>query len=183
MDNCKRGDLVRLSLLRPLYWIEFEWDQDIYMDTDIMAIILSSKGQVIDEGDIVFYNNPQSSNEALCISNDDSRSNWEFIVDFSRLPPQAQRIVFVHTIYDAGVRRQTVSQIKNCVVTVKQKVDEIDFEGEKEAIYSQVGENPPQELLIICELRKVSGSWFFVPLSNGFDGDLESLCSHYGMTF
>ena len=184
MENCKRGNSVPLKVLHPVLWIGFDWDQDAYeMDTDIMAFILNEKGQIENEQDIVFYNNRCSTNNAVIIIDDGDRCDWEFSVDFSRLPLQAQRLVFVHTIYNAGERHQTVSQINNCVVMVKPLVSTNDYNGEAEVIYTQESKNPPQELLIICELRRISGIWYFVPLSNGFDGDLESLCRHYGMKF
>ena len=176
----RRGDMIQLSSYAPFIRIGFDWEQDFYeMDTDVMAFVLDEDGIVSNEQNVVFYNNYYSENKAVRIT-DDNRYNWEFVIDVAKLPVRTRRIVFVHTIYDAAVRRQNMSQIQNYIVSVDQSTA-LDKPGEKVATYCQEGKNPPQELLIVCELRKKGDRWFFVPLSNGFDGNLTSLCGHYGL--
>lgn len=182
MGNARRGEMVRLGAAPSVYWIGFSWETEAdEMDTDLMAFILDETGKIYSVQDVVFYNNQSSGNGSVTIAYLSDQTNWEFSVDFSKLPESAQGIVFVLTIYQAKERKQSASQIKNLSIAVQELKDASRLEGKETASCVQECGNPPQELLIVCEFRRISGSWFFVPLYNGFDGDLISLCKHYGL--
>lgn len=183
--NLKKNDVLNLTKKNPglkKVILGAGWDvasigQDF--DLDIAAFLLNANGKVQNiPDDVIFFNNMQGQGIYLEGDNrtgvgdgDDERIR----LDLEAISPHVQKIVFVVTIHEAQVKRQTFGMVENSYVRI------LDEErNEKEICRFNLKENGSTVTSVIfAELYKVSGEWQFKAIGEGKIADLNGILGLY----
>ena len=131
MVNLTKGQNVNLAKGVQNVKVGLSWDANDNsgndFDLDVIAIELNDKnGKAVGDDFLVFYNSscktsdgkPTDPNKAVVHSGDNRTGAGDgddevISVDFSKLDPRVNAILFVINIYDARNRNQNFGQVKN----------------------------------------------------------------------
>ena len=139
------------------------------VDIDTAAFLVGANGKVFGDDDFVFYGNTSHESKSVIHGGDDS-----IAVDLSRIPSRVEKISLTATIYDAEVRKQNFSQVKNSVLKI--------FASDNSEIASFKLENFTVETAIVLgEIYRYKGAWKFNATGAGFSGGLAALCNDLGI--
>lgn len=179
------------------------WDANVFsnvdFDLDASAFLVNASGRVRLVNDFIYYNHLNQDPKTGAFDIDGSgvvhmgdnlkgdamaglktidgiTDSEQIIVNWSRVPSDIKKIVFVVTIYDAVARKQNFGQVSNAYVRV------IDMK--KKEVLAQF--DLPQDYetdtaITVGELSRVKGGWAFKALGNGEEKDLGNLCRRYGL--
>ncbi|PLR49349.1 MULTISPECIES: TerD family protein [Yersiniaceae] len=136
---------------------------------DVAAFRLNDQGKTRVDDDFVFYGQKQSQDRALILLTEGAVS--AFSVNLAALPADVQKVAF--TITPEG--SQSVQALRSLAVGVEyngqpQLNGDVDLAGRSEAA------------LILGELYRRNGEWKFRFVAQGFNGGLQPLAEHYGVT-
>ena len=106
-----------------------------------------------------------------------TQTDREYIsVDFSRLNPTAQKIVFVLTINDAFVHNLNFSMVKDAYIRI------LNADTQQELVSFQMTDYYPNVIsMMIGEIYLYQGIWKCSAVGNGVAKDLAGLCELYGV--
>ena len=136
----------------------------------------------------IFYNNLEARNGAvksmgddLTGGNSDGGDDEQIYIDFTRLPPEIEKIAITVTIHEADVRHQNFGQVSNAYV----RFAVLDYpdapDGETILQFDLEEEFSIETALVVCEIYKRNGQWRFNAVAAGYRGGLEALCRAYGV--
>ena len=191
--NLQKGQRVSLDKGTKMALIGLGWDSNKYdggfdFDLDASAFLLNANGKVPSDEDFIFYNNPVSRNEAVRTMGDDTTGGGsaegddeQIFIDFSKLPPEIEKIAITVTIHEAEARRQNFGQVSNAYVRVLKIENESDTQGETMIQFDLEEEFSIETSLVVCEIYKKNGEWKFNALAAGYSGGLAALCRDYGV--
>ena len=191
--NLQKGQRVSLDKGPKMALIGLGWDSNKYdggfdFDLDASAFLLNANGKVPSDEDFIFYNNPVSRNEAVRTMGDDTTGGGsaegddeQIFIDFSKLPPEVEKIAITVTIHEAEARRQNFGQVSNAYVRVLKIENETDTQGETMIQFDLEEEFSIETSLVVCEIYKKNGEWKFNALAAGYSGGLAALCRDYGV--
>ncbi|WP_250672780.1 TerD family protein [Paraclostridium ghonii] len=183
--NLKKNDILDLTKKNPglkKVILGAGWDvaltgQDF--DLDIAAFLLNSNNKVgrIPE-DVIFFNNMEGSGIRLEGDNrtgagegDDERIQ----IDLSMIRNDVAKIVFVVTIHEAQMKRQTFGMVENSYVRL------LDAENnEKELCKFNLKENGSTVTSVVfAELYRDGNDWRFKAIGDGKIADLNGILGLY----
>lgn len=184
-----KGQKVDLTKTNPgltevlvgLGWDTQKYDGQADFDLDGSAFVLGGNGQVRNESDFVFYNNPNGANGSIVHSGDnrtgDATGDDEVInINLSQIPSDVEKIAFTATIHEGEERRQNFGQVSNAYIRVVNKTT-----GE-ELIRYDLGEDFSIETaVVIGELYRHNNEWKFSAIGSGFSGGLGALAQNFGL--
>lgn len=161
------------------------WDTNAYdgghdFDLDASVFLANAEGKVTIDSNFVFYNNKTApgvehmgDNRTGAGDGDDEVIN----VDLSAVAPDVEKLDFVVTIYDAKNRNQNFGQVSNAYIRIVDAVSGTEF------IRYDLGEDYSCEAAVVVgQLYRHNGEWKFNAIGSGWqNGDLQSLCAHYGL--
>ncbi len=189
--NLKKGQRVNLEKNMTRALIGLGWDVNQYdsgadFDLDASAFMLGANGKVRKDEDFIFYGNLKSKDESVCHTGDNRTGEGEgddevLIIDFTKIPPDIQKIAITVTIYDAAVRGQNFGQVSNAYVRVARMENENDMQGTELLRYDLVEEFSIETALVVCEIYRYGNDWKFNAVGSGYQGGLEALCRSYGV--
>ena len=130
---------------------------------DMTALQLYADGRVRGDGDMCFFNQPIIGEGAVALSTSGSRSTFD--VNTAKIAAGVEKVVFTATL--EGKTFGAVSGMK--VTTSDGHVLAIDITGRSEAA------------LIVAEVYKRNGAWKIRNVSQGFNGGLAALATHFGV--
>jgi tellurium resistance protein TerD len=191
--NLKKGQRVSLDSSIKMALIGLGWDPNKYdggfdFDLDASTFLLGANGKVIGDEGLLFYNNPSAYDGAIKSTGDDRTGgnsegdDEQIIVDFTKLPPQIEKIAITVTIHDAATRRQNFGQVSNAYVRVAKIENEFDTNGETVIQFDLEEEFSVETALLVCEIYRKDGGWRFNAVAAGYQGGLEALCRNYGVS-
>ena len=183
--NLKKNDILNLAKKNPglkkvilgAGWDVASGGQDF--DLDIAAFLLNANGKVQNiPDDVIFFNNMQGQgiylegdNRTGAGEGDDERIR----IDLESIPAHVQKIVFVVTIHEAQVKRQTFGMVENSYVRL---LDEEN--NEREICRFNLKENGSTVTSVIfSELYKQNGEWQFKAIGVGKIADLNGILGIY----
>lgn len=188
LDNSMNMALVGLG------WNPNKYDGGFDFDLDASAFLLGANGKVISDDCFVFYNNQSAFDGAVRTTGDDltgedgiigeggeEGDNEQIIIDFTKIPPNIEKIAITVTIHDAINRRQNFGQVSNAYVRVAKIQNEFDSVGETVIQFDLEEEFSIETALVVCEIYRKSGEWKFNAVAAGYQGGLETLCGNYGV--
>ena len=135
--NLQKGQRVGLGNSMQYALIGLGWDSNRYdggydFDLDASAFLLGADGKVMRDEDFVFYNNPEARDGAVRSTGDDTTGgnsdggdDEQIYIDFTRMPPEIEKIAVTVTIHEAEERHQNFGQVSNAYVRVA-KLDSPD---------------------------------------------------------
>ncbi len=113
--------------------------------------------------------------------NSDGGDDEQIYIDFTKLPPEIEKIAITVTIHEADIRHQNFGQVSNAYVRVA-KLDSADApDGETVLQFDLEEEFSIETALVVCEIYKKNGEWKFNAVAAGYSGGLEALCRAYGV--
>ena len=181
------GDSIQYALVG-LGWDSNKYDGGYDFDLDASAFLLGANGRVLRDEDFVFYNNLEtrggavkSMGDDLTGGNSDGGDDEQIYIDFTRLPPEIEKIAITVTIHEAEERHQNFGQVSNAYVRVA-KLEYPDApDGETVLQFDLEEEFSIETALVVCEIYKKNGEWKFNAVAAGYRGGLEALCRAYGV--
>lgn len=189
--NLSKGQRVSLEKSMTMAMVGLGWDTNKYdggydFDLDAAAFLLGENGKVLKDEDFIFYNNLQSQDGSVRHTGDNLTGAGDgddevIVINFSKVPPQIQKIAITVTIHDAINRRQNFGQVANAFVRVAKMANENDFAGEEVLRYDLAEEFSVETALVICEIYRYGNDWKFSAVGAGYQGGLEALCRSYGV--
>lgn len=187
--NLSKGQRIDLTKTNPgltKVIIGLGWDTNRYsgghaFDLDASAFLLHADGKAKGIEDFVFYNNLTAGNGSVTHTGDNrdgegDGDDEQIKVDFSKVPPQTDRIGITVTIHDAAARVQNFGQVSNAFVRI------VDETTNREILRYDLGEDFSVETaVVVCELYRHGADWKFQAVGSGFSGGLHALCQNYGL--
>ena len=191
--NLQKGQRVGLGNSMQYALIGLGWDSNRYdggydFDLDASAFLLGADGKVMRDEDFVFYNNPEARDGAVRSTGDDTTGgnsdggdDEQIYIDFTRMPPEIEKIAVTVTIHEAEERHQNFGQVSNAYV----RFAVLDYpdapDGETILQFDLEEEFSIETALVVCEIYKRNGQWRFNAVAAGYRGGLEALCRAYGV--
>ena len=137
--------------------------QDVTID--VTALTLYADGKVRGDGDMCFYNQPNIWDRAVTLSSTTLRRP-RFDFDLDRIPSEVEKIVLTATIDTPG---KTFGDTASIAIEGPDLSMMVENTGRQEAA------------LILCEIYKRNGTWKIRNISQGFNGGLAALATHFGV--
>ena len=131
------------------------------LDVDVSAYLLTAKGKVRGDADMIFYNQTSDADRAVLLN----VSGSHYYVDTSRLPEEVERIAFC-VVVDGGA----ASELGAVTMAVA---------GGAEFRYDTTTQ--PLAAVIVGELYRRNGVWKMRAVGQGFAGGLEPLARSFGI--
>ena len=191
--NLVKGQRASLHSSMKMALVGLGWDPNKYdggfdFDLDASAFLLGPDGKVKCDEDFVFYGNPDWREHTVWSTGDDRTGgnsehgdDEQIFIDFTKIPPEVDKIAITVTIYEAAERRQNFGQVSNAYVRVAKVEDENDTQGETVIQFDLEEEFSIETALVVCEIYRKNGEWRFNAVAAGYQGGLEALCQNYGV--
>jgi len=150
-------------------------------DLDASAFVLGADEKVLSESHFVFYNNTQDPSGAVTHSGDNltgagDGDNEIIRVDLAVLPPEAIKVVFVVTLYQAESRQQHFGRLRNTFIRA------INLDNSKEiARYDLGSEGHGATAMMLGELYRAGPEWKFRAVGQGSSGGLPAIARQFGV--
>ena len=150
-------------------------------DLDASAIVLNAAGKVVSDGHFVFFNNRQSPDGAVVHTGDNRTGEGQgddeqIKVNLAGLPPQAERITFPVSIYDAVNRGQGFGQVRNAYIRVLNATG-----GTEIARYDLSEDAATETAMIFGELYRHGAEWKFRAIGQGYASGLTGIAQDFGV--
>ena len=133
------------------------------VDIDVSAFALYDTGKTRGDGDMCFFNQPEIADGAIRMTGKTGKIS--FAIDLSRIPSDVAKISITAT-----VDGRTFDGLQDIEINMADGPGlVIPTEGRTEAA------------LILAEIYRHKGTWKIRNVSQGFDGGLAALATHFGM--
>ena len=191
--NLSKGQRVSLDKSMTMALVGLGWDPNRYdggydFDLDASAFLLGKNGKVLRDEDFIFYGNQEHrSGSVKSMGDDTSGGNSEdgddeqIFIDFSKIPPEIEKIAITVTIYDAPVRKQNFGQVSNAYVRVARISGPNDTVGTEVLRFDLGEEFSIETAIVVCEIYRSGSEWKFNAVGAGYQGGLEALCRSFGV--
>ncbi|MDQ8580923.1 TerD family protein [Klebsiella aerogenes] len=150
-------------------------------DLDASAFLLSEPGKVRSDSDFIFYNNLKSADGSVTHTGDNRTGEGDgddesLIVKLDMIPANVAKIIFVVTIHDAQMRRQSFGQVSGAFIRL------VNNDSQHEVARYDLTEDASSETaMLFGELYRHNGEWKFRAVGQGYAGGLSSVCAQYGI--
>ncbi|MEN3265341.1 TerD family protein, partial [Pseudonocardia sp.] len=150
-------------------------------DLDASAIVLDDRGRVLSDSYFVFFNNLTSPDGSVQHLGDNlvgggGGDDEQIMVDLHALNPQAAKVVFAVSIYDAEVRRQTFGQVRDAFIRVADASTGIEI-----ARYDLTEDASTETAMLFGELYRYGGEWKFRAVGQGYASGLAGIARDFGV--
>ncbi|KJE19805.1 putative stress response protein, TerZ- and CABP1 [Frankia torreyi] len=150
-------------------------------DLDASAIVVNEAGRVLSDSYFVFFNNLVSPDGGVTHLGDNlvgggGGDDEQINVDLRTLTPQAAKVVFAVSIYDADTRRQTFGQIRDAFIRVTDATT-----GAEVARYDLTEDASTETAMIFGELYRYGGEWKFRAVGQGYASGLRGIALDFGV--
>jgi tellurium resistance protein TerD len=187
----KRGEQVNLTRLDPTLKkisVGLGWDvigfENEAPDLDASVFLLDKNDKTGADEDFVFYNNAKNQTGSVVHAGDNrtgagAGDDENIEIDLMLLPFEIYKAVFVVSIYDAAIREQSFSNVRNCflrIVNAETGIEMMRFNLDKE-----FEENPKGTGLIVGSLIREGPNWFFEGVGKFEDGGLPKIATDFGI--
>ncbi len=191
--NLSKGQRVSLDKSMTMALVGLGWDPNRYdggydFDLDASAFMLGRNGKVLRDEDFIFYGNQEHRSGAVKSMGDDTSGgnsedgdDEQIFIDFTKVPPEIEKIAITVTIYDAPVRKQNFGQVSNAYVRVARISGPNDTVGTEVLRFDLGEEFSIETAIVVCEIYRSGSEWKFNAVGAGYQGGLEALCRSYGV--
>ena len=183
--NLRKNDVLNLTKKNPgltKVVLGAGWDVAVGgadFDLDIAAFLLNKSGKIarIPE-DVIFFNNMRGQGIALQGDNrtgEGEGDDEKIEMDLSAIDKEVEKIVFVVTIHEAQVKRQTFGMVENSYVRLLDTKN-----NDKEVCKFNLKENGSTATSVIfAEIYRDGYEWQFKAIGEGKIADLNGILSLY----
>jgi tellurium resistance protein TerD len=150
-------------------------------DLDASAIVVDQQGKVLSDSYFVFFNNLVSPDGAVRHMGDNlvgggGGDDEQITVELAGLPPQAAKVVFAVSIYDAESRRQAFGQVRDAFIRVVDSNTGIEV-----ARYDLTEDASTETAMIFGELYRYGAEWKFRAVGQGYAAGLRGIALDFGV--
>lgn len=151
-------------------------------DLDASAFVLGANDKVLSDAHFIFYNNKTSPDGAVVYSGDNRTGDGEgddetIRVDFSKLSPDAKKVVIAVTIHDGEINGQNFGSVQNAFARVTNLAD-----GKELARYDLSEDASMNVAMIFVELyRGAAGDIKVKAIGEGWRSGLAGLAGAMGV--
>ncbi|WP_026878876.1 TerD family protein [Ignatzschineria larvae DSM 13226] len=150
-------------------------------DLDASVFLLTDSGKVRGDADFIFYNNLRSQDGSIEHTGDNRTGEGEgddesIKVNLDLIPAAISKLVFVVTIHDAQVRRQSFGQVQGAFIRLVNNDTNVEV-----ARYDLSEDASTETAMLFGELYRHNGEWKFRAVGQGYAGGLASVCQQYGI--
>jgi tellurium resistance protein TerD len=150
-------------------------------DLDASALVLNAGGTILSNGHFVFFNNLKSPEGAVEHLGDNltgvGEGDDEVIkVNLAGLPAEADKVVFVVSIYDADGRGQSFGQVRNAFIRVVNQADSAELTR-----YDLSEDASTETAMVFGELYRNGAEWKFRAVGQGYSTGLAGIARDYGV--
>ncbi len=150
-------------------------------DLDVSVFLLGENEKLISDNHLVFYNNLKSPDADHSVEHMGDNLTGEgegddevVLVNFTKIPDDIKKLVFVVTIHEADKRSQNFGQIDNAFVRL------VDVQTKNEVLRYDLSEQYSIETaLIVAEIYKKDGEWRMNAVGSGYQGGLQAILNRY----
>ncbi len=150
-------------------------------DLDVSVFLLGDNEKLISDNHLVFYNNLKSPDADHSVEHMGDNLTGEgegddevVLVNFTKIPDDIKKLVFVVTIHEADKRQQNFGQIENAFVRL------VDVQTKDEVLrYDLTEQYSIETALIIAEIYKKDGEWRMSAVGSGYQGGLQAILNRY----
>ncbi|PLR98740.1 VWA domain-containing protein [Bacillus sp. T33-2] len=143
-------------------------------DVDVSVFMINNEGKIPAEEYFVFYNNPESPDNALSLLEKGQSVNiQEILIELAGINKDVTEIVFVLTIHDASSLKQNFSHFQHV------KLGVVDT-GNNQPLFTYVQDQFAEETA--CELASIyqkDAAWRFNPVGQGYNAGLQEFLDQY----
>ncbi|MCI0383272.1 TerD family protein [Streptomyces sp. CNQ085] len=150
-------------------------------DLDASALLCAG-GRVLGDEYFVFYNNLTSPEGSVEHTGDElvggtvGGDDETVLVDLTRVPQQADKVVFAVSIHEAETRRQSFGQVTDAYIRVVNQAD-----GNELARYDLSEDASRETAMIFGELYRYGGEWKFRAVGQGYASGLRGIALDFGV--
>jgi tellurium resistance protein TerD len=150
-------------------------------DLDASAIVCDSGGRVLSDKHFVFFNNLSTPDGAVQHSGDNltgegAGDDEQVRVNLAGLPPEAARVVFPVSIYEADSSGQTFGQVRNAFIRVVNQADNAEL-----ARYDLSEDASTETAMVFGELYRNNEEWKFRAVGQGYSAGLAGIARDFGV--
>ncbi|MEA5510991.1 TerD family protein [Crocosphaera sp. UHCC 0190] len=187
--SLNKGQRISLDKAHPglkaafvgLGWDVKQVDTGKDFDLDVSVFMLGANEKLISDEHLIFYNNLKSpdSDHSVEHMGDNLTGAGEgddevVLVNFTKIPADVQKLVFVVTIHEADQRGQNFGQVENAFVRL------VDVQTKEEVLRYDLTETYSIETaLIITEIYRKDGEWRMSAIGSGYQGGLQAILNRY----
>ena len=142
-------------------------------DVDVSAFLLTTEGRVTGDEGMVFYGQRQSPDGAVKIDQLSQGGATTLVIDPSRVTGGIARIAVTATLTAEGTR--PFSDVGKLELVV-------EAGGSTVATFPLETQGASEAAMILGEVYERNGAWKFRAVGQGFNGGLQPLAEHYGVT-
>ncbi|MGW3493223.1 TerD family protein [Streptomyces sp. NPDC001020] len=156
------------------------WQANTGYELDASALLCNQSGKVLSDEHFVFFNNLTSPDGSVRhygggspVGGDDQQIH----VDLDRVPAQAEKIVFLVSLYEGASRGQSFGQVHRAHIRVLD-----DESGTELARYDlAAGGLSAETALVFGELYRHGSDWKFRAVGQGYASGLAGIATDYGV--
>lgn len=156
--------------------IALGWDiLDARCEPDASAFMLGGDGKVLGDEWFIFYGQDVSPDGSVKYSATQNGDDAIMHIDFRKINPSVQRIVFSVTIYEAVEKKLNFGMTENVYARIIDSRNNESFRFKLDECYSNV------TAMVLGELYRYKGNWKFNAVGSGVARDLAGFCAMYGV--
>ena len=150
-------------------------------DLDASAIVVKADGKVLSDKHFVFFNNLKSPEGGVEHTGDNLTGEGEgddeqVKVNLASLAPEADKVVFPVSIYDADARSQSFGQVRNAFIRVVNAADQKEL-----ARYDLSEDASTETAMVFGELYRNGDEWKFRAVGQGYSSGLSGIARDFGV--
>ena len=177
-NEARKGQKVPLAAAGSLQRVRASMGWNVInpdCDVDVSAFLLRNS-RVLGDDWFVFYGQETSPDGSTVFSSNASPDREYISIDFTKLNPSVDQIVFILTINEAAEKRLNFSMIKDAYIRIA------DSRSNQELVSFKIDEYYSNVIsMTIGEIYLHNGIWKFNAVGNGVGRDLAGLCQQYGV--
>jgi tellurium resistance protein TerD len=150
-------------------------------DLDASAIVVGAEGKAVSDKHFIFFNNLVSPDGTVEHTGDNLTGEGEgddeqVKVNLAGMAPEADKIVFMVSIYDAETRSQSFGQVRNAFIRVVNAADQKEL-----ARYDLSEDASTETAMVFGELYRNGADWKFRAVGQGYASGLSGIARDFGV--
>lgn len=188
LQRGQQANLMRIDPTLKRIMVGIGWDvigfENEAPDLDVSIFLLDKNNKTKADEDFIFYNNLKDvvgsvehmgDNRTGAGDGDDEN----IMVDLMALPYEVSRVQFVISIYDAAMKKQNFSSVRNCFLRIVN--DETGIELMRFNLDKEFAEMPDATGVVVGFLERSGPNWFFEGVGRMLLGGLKEVAVECGI--
>ena len=156
--------------------IALGWDiLDSRCELDASAFLIGNNGKVLGDEWFIFYGQTTSPDNSVKYYTGQTDDDAVITVDFRKINPSVQKIVFSVTIYEAVEKGLNFGMTSNIYARMIDTRNTETARFQLDECYNNV------TAMVLGELYLYKGEWKFNAVGSGVARDLAGFCAMYGV--